>query len=319
VLYSTLPYSDFRVSADVVLDGPVDSDTGGRRNVKLSVLRILLLAVTVVSGAFIERAVALLSDQRGFAPVNRLLALFMHQLDVVKLHILVDHVLHQGVLEGASNDHILCIVEILMLLQHFSQLALHSVQDATDLTGGNFGRDGERRVFLVAGLVLLDLVLGDFLLHDLVIEFHWVLVGQVIVDLSALGLDYVALSRGARVVELVGLLVPDVGVDLLLVLPCSFFMGHESLCWADVTLGGLNLIEVRHQGVEVVRPFNLEINLFAREVLLIVTHAFHLSFNGGVASLKLGVEVLVAAIFHTSLSGYIANQVTGRVTVLDRC
>ena len=70
----------------------------------------------------------------------------------------------------------------------------------------------------------------------MIVELYRVLVGKIVVDLAALGLNNVALIWGARVVQLVGLLVAALLLDLLLVGPGGLLVVHQALGGTHVAL-----------------------------------------------------------------------------------
>ena len=95
--------------------------------------------------------------------------------------------------------------------------------------------------FLLFLLIRADAVLHDVLVIDLVIELEWVLLYNVIVDLSTLGLNDVALLRRWAVSQTVVTLVNATFHGQLMVI-LGFFVIHKSSGRRRVLISAIALV-----------------------------------------------------------------------------
>jgi len=93
-------------------------------------------------------------------------------------------------------------------------------------------RSSARRVTsslsLALGVAHADLVLGDVLLHDVVVELVRLLVGQVVVDLSTMRLNHIGFIGTGAVGQRVILSADTVLAELFLMFPAGVLHLHEA-------------------------------------------------------------------------------------------
>jgi hypothetical protein len=132
-------------------------------HLELSLLRLNIVVLVFKSWALIQGAVTLFADESCLALVDRLFTILMHKLDILTLHVLINDLFDNGILEGASKHQVISVKEFVILPKKFGQLGLDSVKDATNLTSGNLGGNLKRGILLPAISLLLDRMLSDLL------------------------------------------------------------------------------------------------------------------------------------------------------------
>ena len=155
---------------------------------------------------------------------------------------MLDSLLDSGVIEGCLQ-----VCDVPAALQELAKLILHKEKNLSDLAMGKFG--GQLAIRGVSHV--LHLVLCDVLSHDSVVETERIRVRLVVVELAALWLDQVRLTRAARIVNSVPLRAIDVSLHQLFVVPRRVLLINQALSGACV-LDLIVLVELAHQLVEIV-------------------------------------------------------------------
>lgn len=167
-------------------------------------------------------------------------SLTINKLDVLAAHMLLNDHLDLVVIEG-----FLKIFLGVLTTERFNKLGEDKHQDSANLSLNL----GSGHLSAVAALIL-GLMLGQFLLHDLFVELLGVLVSYVVVKLSTLGLHDIRLPGSCRVKildfpgtsEATGCVV----LQLLLMFLDAVFVLDESSDGRFVTLVAVPVVELAH-------------------------------------------------------------------------